>query len=171
MARPNLISQYMNAGLPIISHQKKLLFRPSLYEVDSLYRAINRSVFDNQLTQPEIYVGTIRKAWGLCTWLTERQKRSSWGKQGTWCSIQLMDKWISPQWFCVTLAHEMVHQYQWDVYRWEHRETFGRDISIESDAHGPSFYAWRPRFEENGMPLKRWHGQRRWYKSQNLFKA
>jgi len=165
MARPHLITQYMQAPLPTISEQRTLPFRPHPREVDALYRAINRHVFDNQLTQPEITIGTLQNVWGCCNWQDRRQRRSSWGKRGTWCTIELMDKWISPQWFCTTLAHEMVHQWQWDVERFDRR---GYTIHTHSGAHGPSFYAWRDQLAYWGIPLKIAHSQRRWYRTQKL---
>ena len=171
MARPYLISQYMNAPLPTISEQKRLPFRPCPEEVDALYKAINRHIFDNVLTQPEIVLGTLKKAWGRCHWLDNRVRRSSWGKNGTWCRIELYDKWFSPQWFCTTLAHEMVHQWQWDVYRWEHRERWGREMHLNSGAHGPSFHYWHDVYQDWGISLKLSHGQKRWFRHQDLFKC
>jgi len=168
MARPYLITQYMTAPLPSISEQRKFPFRPDPRDVDALYRAINRHVFDNALTQPEIDLGTLQKCWGRCVWLDRRQHRGSWGKKGTWCRIELMDKWISPQWFCTTLAHEMVHQYQWDVERFD---AHGYIIHDDSGGHGPSFHAWKDRLAHWGVPLKIAHGQRRWYKTQDLFRC
>jgi hypothetical protein len=161
----------MTAPLPCVSEQKRLPFRPEPEQVGQLYRVINRNIFDNQLTQPEIFLGTIKNAWGRCNWMENRQRRSSWGKPGTWCQIELYDKWFSPQWFCNTLAHEMVHQWQWDIYRWEHQEQHGRKMYDDSGAHGPSFHYWRECFESWGMSLKISHGQRRWFRHQDLFKC
>ncbi len=171
MGRPYLITQYMNASLPCVSEQKRLPYRPHPDEVNSLYRAINKHIFDNALTQPQITLGTLQKIWGRCNWQDSRQRRGSWGKTGTWCTIDLYDKWFCPQWFCNTLAHEMVHQWQWDIYRWEHRDKFGREMHTDSGAHGPSFFLWRDVFEDWGMSLKTAHGQRRWFRKQNLFKC
>lgn len=171
MARPYLISQYMNADLPTISEQKRLPFRPCPEEVDALYRALNKHIFDNQLTQPEIVIGSLKKCWGRCSWMDTKQRRGSWGKSGTWCNIHLMDKWISPQWFCTTLAHEMVHQWQWDIYRWEHIREFGREMFWDSGGHGPSFHLWRGDMAQWGISLKISHGQKRWYRHQDLFKC
>lgn len=171
MSRPSMITRYMTAGLPCVSEQKRLPYRPEPCEVDSLYRVINRNIFDNQLTQPPMYIGQLKRAWGRCLWLPTRQRRSSWGKPGTWCMIELNDKYISPQWFCATLAHEMVHQWQWDIYRWQHRKTFGREMFLDSGAHGPSFHVWRDALADWGIPLKLAHSQKRWYRSQDLFKA
>lgn len=171
MARPYLISQYMNAELPSISVQKRLPFRPQQDEAEALYRAINKHIFDNQLTQPNIKIGSLKGCWGRCNWMQDRQRTSTWGKYGTWCSIDIMDKWISPQWFCTTLAHEMVHQYQWDIYRWDHLDYHGTPMFEGSGAHGPSFHAWRPAMAEWGISLKISHGQKRWYRHQDLFKC
>lgn len=171
MARPNLISQYMNAELPNISVQKRLPFRPQTWEVDAAYKALNRSIFDNVLTMPAIEISSLKKCWGTCCWHSIRQRRSSWGKPGTWCSINLMDKWFCPQWFLTTLAHEMVHQYQWDHYRWDFEEEHGRAMFTDSGAHGPSFYAWRDSLAEWGISLKIAHGQKRWFRHQDLTKC
>lgn len=171
MGRPYLISQYMDAELPGISVQKRMPFRPSVRDVQALYKSINRHMFDNCLTLPEIQTGVLQKCWGRCIWEPTQQRRGSHGKTGTWCSIQLYDKWFSPQWFCTTLAHEMVHQYQWDVYRFQFQDQHGRKMFEYSGAHGPSFYAWRECFESWGVPLKISHGQKRWFKHQDLFKC
>ena len=168
MARPNLISQYMNADLPSIGEQKRLPFRPHPEQADALYRVINRYIFDNTLTQPDIMLGTLQKCWGQCEWLDQRQKSASWGKQGTWCRISVSDKWFCPQWFCTVLAHEMVHQYQWDIERFDRT---GFNICENSGAHGPSFFAWRERFAYWGIDLKTAHGQKRWFRHQDFNKC
>lgn len=172
MARTTLISQYMTAELPVVSKQKRLPFRPTQSQAQSLYRSINKYIFDNQLTMPDIVLkGNLRKCWGACNWELSRQKSASHGKRGTWCTIELMDKWFCPQWFCTTLAHEMVHQYQWDYYRWDHWEEFGREVNLTSAAHGPSFFAWRPIVAEFGIDLKTSHGMKRWFKHQDFRKC
>ena len=171
MAGTSLITRYLNAPLPTISEQKRLPFRPEPREIEALYRSINKHVFNNELTQPEIYMHSIKKCWGLCNWEDTRQKRGSHGKQGTWCYLEISDKWFSPQWCVNVLAHEMVHQYQWDIYRWQHREEFGREINLNSAAHGPSFFAWRGYMSDYGLDLKTSHGMKRWFKHQDLRKC
>jgi hypothetical protein len=79
----------------------------------------------------------------------------------------MMDKWFCPQWFVTTLAHEMVHQFQWDVLGPE-RQDNGKDWLM---SHGPSFYAFREDLEPHNISLKVAHSQRRWFKHQDLFKA
>ena len=165
MARPNPIRAIMAQPLPGITYQRRKSFRPSIPDIKYAYNMINRYVFDNTLEYPELSQGTLRKAWGYCRWELEEQHT------GSWCKIKLMDKWFCPQWFMNTLAHEMVHQYQWDIDRWDHIEYYGRDINQNSGGHGPSFYAHRDRFEYYGLNLKISFGQKRWFKHQDFTKC
>lgn len=82
----------------------------------------------------------------------------------TLCSLKLSDKYFCVQWFMNTLAHEMVHQYQWDIDR-EHRQQQGLEPLM---SHGPSFFAWRETMEYYGLSLKTAHGQRRWFAYQDF---
>lgn len=78
-----------------------------------------------------------------------------------------MDKWYCKQWLVNTLAHEMCHQYQWDI--------IGNQRLIEGKqpimSHGPSFFVFREQLKEHGINLKTAHSKRKWFKYQNLFKA
>lgn len=165
MARPNPIRSIMAAQLPSITYQRRKLFRPSPADVTYAYNVLNRHVFDGVLCRPKIRMGTIRGAWGMCHWLPQEQP------DGSNCDIRLSDKWFCQQWFMNTLAHEMVHQYQWDIYRWEHLDYYGRPMFEGSGAHGPSFYEWVDRFQHYGLCLKRSFGQKRWFKHQNFTKC
>ena len=165
MARPNPIRAIMTQPLPSITYQRRKQFRPNNADVTYAYNIINRHVFNSALKKPEIQIGTLRKCWGLCTWFQYERT------PGTYCEIRLMDKWFCPQWFLNTLAHEMVHQYQWDIDRWDYIEQHGRDIHQNSGGHGPSFYAWRDRFEYYGLNLKISFGQKRWFKHQDFTKC
>lgn len=165
MARPNPIRKIMEQPLPSITYQRRKSFRPSYEDINYAYNIINRYVFDKQLIQPQITQSTLRKAWGWCNWLDEEQD------SGSWTNIRLMDKWFCPQWFMNTLAHEMVHQYQWDIYRWDQMEQLGRDIPHYSGGHGPSFYMWKDRFEHYGLTLKIYFRQRKWFLNQDFTKS
>lgn len=165
MARPNPIREIMAQPLPGITYQRRKHFRPTDSYVYYTYSLLNRYIFDNKLRRPEITQGRMIKCWGLCHWHDEEQR------SGTYCTIRLSDKWFCEQWFVNTLAHEMVHQYQWDIYRWEHIDCFGKDIYQNSGAHGPSFYEWRDRFSEYDLKLKVSFGQRRWFKHQDFTKC
>jgi hypothetical protein len=130
MARPNPIRAIMEAELPSITYQRRMQFRPSYADINHVYNICNRYLFDNRLRRPIITQGSRRQTWGFCEWDNELQDT------GSYTTIKLMDKWFCPAWFVQTLAHEMVHQYQWDITRWE--EYDGK--MPESGAHGPSFF-------------------------------
>lgn len=159
MARPNPIRAIMEAQLPSLTYQRRRLFRPIYDDVLHTYKIINRYIFDNKLRRPVIEIGQTRKCWAYCSW----NDQHTWN--GSWCTIRLNDKWFCPQWFVQTLAHEMVHQYQWDIYRWNH------SLFEHSGAHGPSFFAWREEFAYYGLTLKTSYGQKRWFKHQNFSKC
>lgn len=164
MARPNPIRVIMEAELPSITYQRRKLFRPRPADITYAYNLLNRHVFRNKLKKPTIITGQLRKTWGTCQWNHTEQS-------GSYCELRLVDKWFCPQWFMNTLAHEMVHQWQWDIYRWEHQDYYGRDIYQESGAHGPSFFMWREEFAYYGLNLKTAFGQKRWFKFQNFNKC
>ena len=165
MARPNPIRSIMAMPLPSITYQRRKSFRPSTADINYAYNIINRYVFDGVLVRPEITQGTIHKAWGICNWYNHEQET------GSWCNIRIMDKWFCHHWFMNTLAHEMIHQYQYDVYRWEYLDYYGRPMYDKSAGHGPSFFVWRERFEHYGLNLKTWFRQRKWFIHQDFNKC
>lgn len=165
MARPNPIRSIMSEPLPGVTYQRRKSFRPTDEDVLYAYRILNRYCFDNQLRRPEIIQHRVRKIWGCCEWLDQQQA------SGSYCKIEISDKWFCQQWFMNTLAHEMSHQYQWDVYRWEHLGTHGKEMHTHSEGHGPSFFMWRERFAHYGLTLKTSYGQKRWFRHQNFQKC
>jgi hypothetical protein len=165
MARLNPVKRIMEAPLPSITYQRRKQFRPGPADITYAYNIINRHVFKSQLQMPKITVGRVGRAWGTCQWHYNELK------SGSYCELWLADKWYCPQWFMNTLAHEMVHQYQWDVYRWDHLDYYGKEMATESHGHGPSFFAWRDEFEYYGLNLKSWFRQRKWFKFQDFTKC
>ena len=156
------LNELMNLPLPSVYEQKRLIFRPSNRFVNYVYELINYEVFDNILHKPKLETQSHRrKYWGMCIGNVHRSYT------GSYCEIKLMDKWFCPQWFVTTLAHEMVHQYQWDILGPE-RQQQGKDWLM---SHGPSFFQFREDLKCHHISLKTAHSQRRWFKHQNLFKA
>ncbi len=165
MARPNPLRRIMEAELPSLTYQRRKMFRPRAHDVVYAYDLINRQVFKNQLYRPDIKMGRVNRAWGSCQW--------HWGEQrtGSYCDLWIADKWFCTQWFMNVLAHEMVHQWQWDVYRWDHQEYFGREPNTNGGGHGPSFFAWRDEFDYYGLNLKSWHRTKKWFRYQDFNKC
>ena len=162
MARPNPIRAIMETPLPGITYQRRLQFRPSYADINYAYNICNRYLFDNRLRKPIIQQGSRRQTWGFCQW------ENDYDHTGSYTTISLMDKWFCPQWFIQTLAHEMVHQYQWDIHRFEYHN--GK-MDKNSGAHGPDFFMFRERFDHYGLYLKQWYGQKRWFKHQDFRKC
>lgn len=156
------LQELMSLPLPTKSLQKRLVFRPTRNFAHHTYELINHTVFNNTLRKPRLELrSNCRKYWGMCEGNIARDYT------GSHCKIITMDKFFCAQWFITTLAHEMVHQYQWDVLGPE-RQANGKDWLM---SHGPSFYAFREDLEPHNISLKTAHSQRRWFKHQDLFKA
>lgn len=163
MLRKNVLLELMQEEPPSISYQKRLGYRTDIHEVTYLYRLINKVIFKNALEMPEIeVVPRCRKYWGMCY--------ASWDRlpgRRSYCKIRLMDKWYSHHWLISTLAHEMCHQYQWDV-QGAQRRIQGKNPIM---SHGPSFFVFRDKLKKHGIPLKSAHSKRKWFKTQDLFKT
>jgi hypothetical protein len=163
MFRKTNLTELMREELPPISYQKRLCYRTDRDEVIALYHLINKTIFNNKLVMPEIEVmPRCRKYWGMCYGSLEMPNKTT-----SFCKIRLMDKWYCKQWLITVLAHEMCHQYQWDVQGLE-RLKRGRQPLM---SHGPSFFVFRDKLKKHGISLKGAHSKRKWFWYQNLFKA
>lgn len=163
MFRNANLSELMREEFPSVAYQKKLLYRTDHAEVTALFRLINKTIFNNKLPMPEIEVmPRCRKYWGYCYGEPTRIK----GRRSS-CKIRVMDKWFCRQWLIMVLAHEMCHQYQWDILG-DKRLRKGLEPIM---SHGPSFYIFRDRLAKYGIPLKRYQRTKKWFKTQNLFKC
>jgi len=163
MFRNTSLLELMQEELPALSQQKKLHYRTNHDEVVALWRLLNKKIFNSKLEMPIIeVVPRCRKYWGMCFGSYEpiKNRRSR-------CKIRVMDKWFCRQWLITTLAHEMCHQYQWDIVG-EKRIREGKEPIM---SHGPSFYVFKDRLAKHGIPLKRAQRMRKWFKTQNMFKC
>lgn len=134
-------------------HCEKRPFRPWLCEVQELHTIINQEVFDGCLALPKFQL--LRKCdigldFGWCEGEHSHATKLN-NPTKSLCTIGLMNHWPSIQWCIMILAHEMVHQWQWDVY--SHERFLQKKRPIMS--HGPSFLNFKPKLAEFGIPLKR----------------
>ena len=150
----------LETPLPSISQQRRKPYRPDEQEINRIYSLINRAVFDGQMIRPSIVTGRETGALGLCLGLKPPKKRRSG------CVIRLTDKWFSVHWLIFVLAHEMCHQYQWDIMG-PKRQARGR---LPLMSHGPSFFQHRLRLAELGVPLLKKVYMYRWFQYQDLKK-
>lgn len=149
----------MDEPLPSKTEQRAKKYRPKLKEVKALFRLINREIFSNRLPMPKFQIRRLHNALGIC-----EGKDGPIRKTKSHCIIHLTDRYYCKQWFISTLAHEMVHQYQWDIYS-NIRVKRGMKRTM---SHGPSFHLWRKRFAKFGMALKT-HAlqENKWFKTQD----
>ena len=153
----------MSEPLPSLNLQKKLSYRTNKREVRKLYNIINEEIFNNELPPAKLEVKShCRGYWGMCMAQGFNPKKKS-----SQCKIRLSDKWYCKQWLINTLAHEMAHQYQWDVYS----KTRHLEGKYPLMSHGPSFYTFRKQLAKYGLVLKRSSGMKRWFRYQRLDKC
>lgn len=158
------IKEIMELPLPTITEQRKKSYRPTLRKIRSTYRLINEEIFQNKLTIPEIQLIQRSRYWGLCM---GKGRGGSPFPTGSYCVIKLNNKFYSQHWMIATLAHEMVHQYQWDIYS-KQRVRQGMDPLM---SHGPSFHMWKEKLKKHGIPLKEFNDHGKWFRTQHLFKC
>jgi len=135
----------MDAELPSKTDQRLKNYRPKIKEVRAIYRLINREIFYNSLPMPNLVIRRLYDCVGIC-----EGREGPIRKTKSHCTITLTDRYYCRQWMISTLAHEMVHQYQWDIYsNIRVKRGFPRHMS-----HGPSFYIWRKKLKKLGIALK-----------------
>jgi hypothetical protein len=152
MARPHPLRRLMKTPLPTLTEQRLKLFRPSRRQVNNTYNLLNRYIFKNQLKRPPMYIGPWKNIWGMCVGGYYPTRR------GTKCWIKLSDKYFCIQWFITIIAHEMVHQYEWDILN-------------KSMTHRQSFFLWREQFDFYNIPLRSWYCPDNWFKYQDINKC
>lgn len=165
MSRNSQLFYLMTEDLPNRTSQRRMRYRTSQREVLALFKLINKEIFNNKLPIPQLVVApNCRTYWGLCI---GKPIELVFDHNKSHCTIKLSDKWFCKQWLITTLAHEMCHQYQWDILG-SKRIKDGRDPIM---SHGPSFFLYRDKLLKHGIPLKRALGAKKWFRHQNLFKC
>lgn len=165
MPKTSQLRQLMAEDLPNKTFQKRLQYRTSTEEVLALFHIINKEIFNEKLPVPKFEVlPNCRAYWGLCIadgMIPDLNSATSS------CTIRLKDKWFCKHWLIAILAHEMCHQYQWDVLGHQ-RIRKGR---VPLLGHGPSFFVYRDKLMKYGIPLKKEIRISQWFKHQNMFKC
>lgn len=161
--RKSELYHLMNDELPNITYQKRLSYRTTRREVLALFRLINKEIFQNKLPVPQIEImGRCRRYWGYCI---AKNYYPHEGKSN--CIIRLSDKWYCKQWLIIVLAHEMCHQYQWDIESLE-RMQLGRKPVM---SHGPSFFKFKTKLAKHNIPLSRAMSIKKWFQNQNHWRC
>jgi len=151
-----VVVRFMDHELPSISEQKTKPYRPTIGQVTFYYRLLNILIFDRKLVKPHLEIRRLRSAWGLCI-----------GNVDLTCEIHLTDRYYCKQWFLSVLAHEMCHQYQWQILG-QRRIRRGRYPIM---SHGPTFFLFKEKLKRFGIPLKTALQSGRWFRLQDLTRS
>ena len=148
----------MQTPLPPIEYQKKRLYVPDVEEIRYLHKILNEVVFGNKLRDPPLKLKNMMY-FGLCSGYAETNKLPHHA------AIALQRRYHCVQWVVLILAHEMAHQYQWEVD--------GAVRLVEGKrpllSHGPTFYKFSKQLKEYGIPLRKSYCSHLWLATQNNF--
>ena len=110
------------------------VFKPRAIKIPSVYKILNREIFNNQLKNPKIIIRRMHGALGLFEFNPYATK---------YCyRITIHNKFKNFQEFVEILGHEMVHYYQKLV------------LKQNSAKHNKQFYSFRKKFKKLGLNLK-----------------
>ena len=79
-------------------------FRPTIADCREVFRNINRNVFNNELKMPSFRLVYTKAFWGECEGVLNDQTK---------CKMKINKSFLSKRLFINTMAHEMVHQWEW----------------------------------------------------------
>jgi hypothetical protein len=137
MARPNKLEKFVKNGMFEGRYESEEC------EAINVHDLLNRYIFNNTLACPAFNIKRTRGYWGMCD--------GRFDKDGDFHTAQIILNYRFPHkaMFVATIAHEMVHQWQWEVLN-PIREQEGKPPLM---SHGPSFYQWRPALNKYYIPL------------------
>ena len=107
-------------------------FRPTISDCREVFRNINSQVFNNELKMPHFRLVYSQDYWGMC--------KGDWNDPNV-CTIYMNKSFLSKRLFIDTMAHEMVHQWEW--------------LNNENMTHGPAFFQWRTELAKFNIHLAR----------------
>ena len=126
-------------------------FTPTVEQCQSWFRILNRGMFGRNLIEPTLVVRRMINDWGLCIadWDNRKCRAGTFNQRvipyhvPINYRIELHNKF--PRWkdFIETVAHEMVHLYQMQVWKDPYSN------------HNSYFYSWKNYFKQHNLQLYR----------------
>ena len=124
-------------------------FTPTVEQCQSWFRILNRGMFGRNLIAPAFRVRRMIYDWGLCIadWDNRKCRAGTFNQRlipyhvPIKYKIELHNKFPTWKDFIETLAHEMVHLYQMQVWKDPYSN------------HNSHFYSWRNYFKLHGLKL------------------
>jgi len=124
-------------------------FSPTIEQCQRWFRILNSGMFGGNLTEPEITVRRMIYDWGICiaNWDNRKCRKGTFNQRiipyhvPIDYTIELHNKF--PRWkdFIETLAHEMIHLYQMQVWKDPYSN------------HNSNFYSWKKYFKQHNLRL------------------
>jgi hypothetical protein len=133
------LAKLLSTPLPSKRVQRRANYRPTKEQMSLIYDILNDCLFEGKLKKPTIHVRSI-KVWGLC---------SVYDDPSIYSVIRISKECFCLQWFVLILAHEMVHQHQWEIDGPEVAKA-GGEILVD---HSASFFKFTEKFKEHGIAL------------------
>ena len=126
-------------------------FSPTIEQCQSWFRILNRGMFGRNLIAPEFRVRRMIYDWGLCIadWDNRKCRAGTFNQRlipyhvPIKYKIELHNKFPTWKDFIETLAHEMVHLYQMQVWKDPYSN------------HNSYFYSWKNLFRQHNLRLYR----------------
>jgi hypothetical protein len=102
----------------------------------TIYESINRAVFGGVLRRPKIIIRNYKDFWGE----TEGSSRGTQGGTQYVVAMRLHREWPNMKKLITVIAHEMVHQYEWERQQ-------------QPMSHGSTFWDWQHKLMSKGIRL------------------
>ena len=124
-------------------------FTPSVEQCQSWFRTLNKTIFHKNLDEPTFVVRRMIYDWGICVadWDNRKCRAGRFNQRiipyhvPIEYRIELHNKYPTWKDFIETLAHEMVHLYQMQVWKDPYSN------------HNSNFYSWRNYLKSHGLRL------------------
>lgn len=155
------VIQLMRSPLPGKTEQRKLMYRPGYLEINRAYNLLNETIFGNKLKKPKITLERCHGAWG------ETHGGFDLNGNPVCTRIRMNDRYYSIHWFITVLAHEMAHQWQWEI-QGPKRMRRGLEPRL---SHGSSFFVHKKKLARMGIPLKTTYRSGKWFQYQDILRC
>ena len=134
-----------------LTRRKNIIgFRPTEQQAYHWFKELNKGLFNGKLPNVPLYILRMTNDWGRCwaNWDNRKCRKGTYdqsvipyGKCEIEFAIELHSKYPTWKDFIETLAHEMVHLYQMQVWKDPYSN------------HNAYFYSWKNYFKQHNLRL------------------
>jgi len=113
-------------------------YRPTQQKVAYTYNMLNKILFKGRLVRPNIELYRQQQCWGWANLLDNHRVH-----------MGLSNRYPCEQFFVGVLAHEMIHQWQWEV---DAVKRIKQGLRTQT-CHGENFQIWKDKFDSLEIPF------------------